>query len=782
MELRDQAQVQELTANTISDNRRNPMSDQNKKSVPSGQAYRQDDRAVLDKKREKIPDAAVSMRDQVVKKLTNKLRDMGAGQMVVKDWHLANSQRQEWLDKQETYLNDWDEFVESSSDGPFAGASTLHLPMVFTIVKSMHARFLQALLGIDPYFSIKARTEAYVERVQLISDLMQYTLKDWLNYYCGIEEIADRWLWDWVTTGCGILKAGWNTEFESYIDVMNVPFQTIEHSPNDDGTTTPRKVTKYKEEEQKVNRMVYTGPTTNDIRPEDLAIIGGKGDPQIAPKVIHRDWLDASKLWTLADQNIFEDDIVRKVIAGGNTLVSGALATDLKQMRSEHSGMTLLDTPAEPDKYEILEAHYKMDVDGNGVNSNVVMWVHSKTGELLRATYLRRMNKSGKRPFFKIDFYRRADQTYGMGLVEILHPLAVEMDAMHNMRIDFGTLSVMPIGFYRPTSSLEPTKIKLEPGMLIPVDNPATDIVFPNMGNRTSFGFQEEQSLQVLVERLTGISDINLGVMSGSQGAARTATGARALLGESNANLDVHLKRLQLGWKQYLKYLLNLLQTRIPSGFAFRVTGDAGNDYWAQVKNAQDIEGDYDFEVSANSANSNSSIQQEVNNQIVQIVSNPLNIQLGIVTPSNVYEALKSQMKGMQVKDFGKFITKPQGYSINLSPEEEANRILRGILVQVSPEQDHAGFIAYWQEIYNSDELLGQFNEQQTIQLAAQAKAHEKMQMALEAQAAQAANVQQMQMNQQQSQQQASPGVNPNAGGNSQQQPPGGNPGQRPPQ
>jgi hypothetical protein len=754
------------------------MNPKNKSGQPMGAAHRQDDRAVLDKKRTKIPDAEVSLRDQVVTKLTAKLRDMGAGQMVVKDWHLANSQRQEWLDKQETYLRDWDEFVESNSEGPFAGSSTLHLPMVFTVCKALHARFLQALLGIDPYFSIKPRTEAYVNRVQGITALMQYTLKDWLNYYCGIEEVVDRWLWDWVTTGCGILKAGWNTEFESYMDVAMEPVNTIEHVPQEDGTTIPRPIQKMKEVEKKVNKMVFTGPTTNDIRPEDLAIIGGKGDPQIADKVIHRDWLNASKLWTLVDQSIFEEDPVRRVIASGDNPVGGSGASNIKQMRSEHSGIVSLDTSADLDKYQILEAHYKMDVDGNGVNSNIVMWVHERTGELLRATYLRRMNKSGRRPFFKIDFYRRADQTYGMGLVEILHPLAVEMDAMHNMRIDFGTLSTMPIGFYRPTSSLEPAKIKLEPGMLIPVDNPATDIVFPQMGNRVTFGYQEEQSLQVIVERLTGMSDLNLGVMSGSQGAARTATGARALLGESNANLDVHLKRMQIGWKGYLKFLLNLLQTRIPNGFAFRVTGEAGDDYWAQVKSADDIEGDYDFEVSANSSNSNAAIQQEVSNQIVQIVSNPLNIQLGIVTPSNVYEALKSQMKAMQVKDFGKFITKPVNHTVALTPEEEANRILRGVSTPVTPEMDHEGYLAYWQTIFSSDELLGQFNEQQTLQLAAQAKQHEKMIEALQAAAGQQANAQQMQMNAQNSQQQVPQGMSPMAGSN----PQAGNPGQRPPQ
>ncbi len=38
---------------------------------------------------------------------------------------------------------------------------------------------------------------------------------------------------------------------------------------------------------------------------------------------------------------------------------------------------------------------------------------------------------------------------------------------MHNMRIDFGMISVMPVGFYKANSSLDPKTITMEPGALI---------------------------------------------------------------------------------------------------------------------------------------------------------------------------------------------------------------------------------------------------------------------------------------------------------------------------
>src|SRR5205085_780512 len=103
---------------------------------------------------------------------------------------------------------------------------------------------------------------------------------------------------------------------------------------------------------------------------------------------------------------------------------------------------------------------------------------------------------------------------------------------MHNLSVDAGIISTMPVGFYRATSSLKPETIRYEPGSLIPVDDPTRDIIFPQIGNRSVFGANQEAGLYTLVERLTGISDLTLGSMSGGQGAARTATGVRGLVNE----------------------------------------------------------------------------------------------------------------------------------------------------------------------------------------------------------------------------------------------------------
>jgi hypothetical protein len=461
-------------------------------------------------------------------------------------------------------------------------------------------------------------------------------------------------------------------------------------------------------------------------------------------------------MWTLADRKIFNSDTVDEVISGGHDYIEGALGSDLKVQRTQDAGKARLDGEKELDRYQIIEAYLQMDVDGSGINSDIVVWVHYRSKKILRATYLYRVSPDGTRPYISAPFQPKAGQEYAAGLPELLYPLSQELDAIHNMKIDFGLVSTMPFGFYRATSGIDPETIQLEPGALIPCDNPQEDVYFPQLGNRTVFGNQEEQAIQTMVERLTSISDINMGLMNG-QGATRTATGTKFLAGEMSSNLDVYLRRLNRGWKKALRYTLHLLQKRIPDGMSFRITGDDGADYWRTVKTA-DIAGDFDIELSPNSSSSNPQITQDQAAQILQTTMNPMLIQMGLINPGNIYEAVKNNMIALGVKDWGRYVTKPQGYTQQFTPIQEMDAILAGVPVQVQPQMDHQGFLDLYQHFIDDDMLHGQFTPDQWKPLAAQAQKHEQMLDALKQQASQTANVQQMQMNAQQGSQGISSG------------------------
>lgn len=692
-------------------------------------------------------EVTASLREQSLDRLVARLQEDSEGEKAVMQWRQANNRRSEWLSRQQMLLETFDEFIEPIYNATNDWSSTLHLPVVLTVCKTYHARMSAALMSVDPPFTVKARQAANVDRSNLVQELMRYTVQSWVNRNQGVDEATDRWLWSWVTAGSGVLKARWACEYTRYLDVVSEKKEVgAAIAPDAQGNLLRIPTHKNQEVEKEVVIETFNGPMLEFVPNEDVVVIGGDGDPQDADEVIHSTYYTASELWTLVDRGIFKEDAVKKIIEMGRNYRSSEPTSAIKQQASFESGMSGLDQPFEKDRYQILERHCRVDVDGSGIVSDVIMWVHARSNEICRATYLYRVMKTGLRPFFKIDFHKRQGADVGVGLPELLYTLGREIDAVHNMKVDFGLISSMPFGFFRATSSLTDQRMPLEPGVLIPLDNPQTDVFFPQLGNRTGFTAQEEQVLYQQIERVTSISDMSLGVISG-QGAARTATGARALLGETNANLDIYLRRMNRGWKRALVYLFHMLQDKLPPGFQFRVLGDDGDLYWETVKDRKELAGMFDFEIEANSANSNKTIQIEQANSVLQTVANPFFIQIGIVQPNNIFEALKLKFQTEGVRDWSRFISKPKGAMRVYSPEEIANATLAGVEIKLGPEQDLQGFLDFFQHIVDHDELLGQFNQDQTVKLAKKAQEAQNMMQAAQAQTAQTANVQQQQMN-----------------------------------
>lgn len=725
----------------------------------------QSDKAILDKGRtNKLKEAKAGLRDQIVRKLYDRLEEDNVGVKLGQAWHSASAQMSSILDRQQVFLKDLDSFQPADAESPFGGISNLHLPMPFIVCKTYHARFLEALLGIDPPFTVKPRREDVTDRIGVIEDLMRYSLLQWANKYRGIEETLDTWVWNWCTAGTGIMKARWLTEYETFLDVQAVPEPAPPiFSVDENGFEVAIPQVTYTEREVEQTLKTFSGPQYDFIQMEDFRMLGGSGDPDLADYVFHRTLVTASELWLRVDEGKFDEESVEKIIRSGPSNEEGVAYTNIKSQRAGDAGKASISNEADLDRYEIIEACFRYDVVGNGITSEIVAWWHPQTSLILGATYLRRIMPSGERPYSVIHFHKRPGEEWGMGLLEILHPLSKELDAMHNIRIDNGIFSSMPFFFYRASSSLDPENIYFEPGQGIPLDNPQTDVVFPQMGNKTSFTAGEEGALQTYVERLTGISDLSLGVMSGQQGATRTASGVRALLGENNNNLNIHLRRLNRGWTKLLKLTWHMLKHRVEPGFTFRVTGDDGQDIFHRTTD-HDTAMDVDFEVGANTANSNKSVRIEMAQQAMALSMNPLNLQLGICGPDEVYAAQKLYLNELGFKDVHRFIKRPTGYEHALSPMDEFNRVVRGQQVNVSPASDHDGFIAFAQVMLEKQSEAATLSNDQINAIISQLKAHEQMKAAMDQQAAQAAVATQMQANAAMSQNQAPAGLNPMAG------------------
>ncbi|UOF79045.1 head to tail connecting protein [Caudoviricetes sp.] len=681
----------------------------------------------------------VPLRDAVVENLLEKCQARNVGLKVQKMWRGHNANMAEYKQRMEK-LQGWDEYIDDH-EMLYDGESNLHIPMPIIVLKTFHARMYQALFSVDPPFSVRAMQEAYQDDVEMIYGLMQWSLSEWCNYYEGIEETAERWIWNWCAWGSSVLKLRWDRKFTRYMDVREVELKgpsewRVIIDPETGSIEEVESPSILRTEvEEPVTELIFEGPVWEYINKEDIAIIGNR-NIQLSDAVIHREWMVADRLNTAAQTGIFKKAVVDEILGGGPHAEAGRDGMNAAQDRETHSGVRTLDIQEDLDKYEILEAHLEVDINNDGLNESIVVWVDAKSGKELRATYAHRVNKGGKRPFANIEFIPREGHSYAMGLLELLFPLSVELDFIHNIKIDIGMLAAMPFGFYRAATGMEAAKIRIRPGDLIPVDDPGSHVFFPNLGDRSGFFQNEEGALMQHIERLTAINDINMATL-GRQGVARTATGVSALVSENSANLDIFIKRMQRGWKQALRLMFGQLQQRLPNGTEFRVTGQDGRDYFKKI-DRKDIQARVDFVLEANSANSNRMIQLENAQLVLAQMMNPFFMQIGIVEPDNVFEALKDYFQALGKKDYSRFMKKSnlQSYRI-LTAEEELRRVLAGQHVDVTPELDHRGFIALWDKMKDDENISGIYGENNVKNADLQAEMHTAIMESMEAQAGQ---------------------------------------------
>lgn len=696
----------------------------------------------------KNPDVAVSLRDQIPKKLMKQLNDLDVGPKAVELWNRADSNRVEWLERQKKLRMEVEEFFAPLYTATMSWSSTLHYPVALTVCKTYHARMYSAVWDSDPPFTTKARKSANTDKVPVVQDLMRFAVKDWANCYKGLDAEIDAGLVNWIYYGAVFWKNRWEKKFEKFIDVeMQQKQQTKPVTDPATGQPVPTIMSVPTEVEVEKTKVTFDGPMVEAVPLEDIIVIGGNGDPDDAEHVIQMYNYTASDLNGLADQKIFDKKVVDEIIQSASDVRPTSESNRGIQEETAHSAGFADPNPSyEQDKYIVLEVYSRMPIDNTGINSDLVYWVHKQSGKILRATYLRRVSKNGQRPYSWAPFMPRVGSPYGIGIIEMIYNLAKEIDAIRNMRLDFGLLSSLPFGYYRPSSSMSTAEIPIQPGQLIPLDNPQTDVVFPNLGNRTVFGYSEEQSVYSMIERVTNMSDLSLGLLSG-QGAARTATGARAVLGESNTNLNIYLRRVNRALKKMYNLLFESLQARLPEGMEFRVVDNfTGQDMYTVVSPSK-IEGVFDFELDPNSANSNKQVQIDVANQIYQLTGNPLDIQLGLVSANERYEAIKNLLQVTGVRDFSRYVRKPDPHIVTLSPIEMVDRALGSADLILNPALDLQGFVALADEFLHDDHLLGQLAPDQAMRLAAKMQEAQQMMQAVQQQQAQQANANQMQQN-----------------------------------
>lgn len=382
----------------------------------------------------------------------------------------------------------------------------------------------------------------------------------------------------------------------------------------------------------------------------------------------------------------------------------------------------------------------RADLDGDGLEEEVVYWLIEELDLLLRCRYLTEVYPVSpmRRPFAMSKYIPVNGQFYAIGLIELMESGYDIIKKTFDQMTDSGDLTNTPWGFYRPMSGIRPEKIRVGPGDLYPTNDPKNDVHYPVMNQGMStFGQNTIALVSQILDQVTLVGQLQLGgVPAGKSAALRTTSNMQALLQQGDARPERVLRRFFTGLADIWSQFHELNGIFLPAKKMFRIMRGATRDKnpYIQIENKSQIKGRFLFSFTASILNTNKALAQSALQDMSAMLINPLMLQLGISTPETIYNLTCDIVKA-KGQDVERYIRPPQGVDDSggpvLAAEDVVLCIVNGMYPHGKPMEPLPEHLAKLQEIVSDQknmELLEDWQQKVLAQYVA-IKVQEMQQM-----------------------------------------------------
>jgi len=430
----------------------------------------------------------------------------------------------------------------------------------------------------------------------------------------------------------------------------------------------------------------------------------GPSNPNGATHVILIDYPTIDEIKKLADNKFYdlasEEDIKRL-----ERLTRDESYQQEKRQKDDVQGKINETTDQKShDTLTRLTCFDSYDIDGDGLDEDVIWWMILENKILLKAKRLTEMYPMNppRRPLAEATFLPVEGRREGMSLLESMEGLHDWNKQILDQMMDAGTLATVPFFFYRPSSNVKQEVMRLWAGEGYPMSDPKNDVHFPVIPNQSqAFGLNMDTLIGQKMEKLTVIGDLQLGrIPTGKSSALRTAGGAQTILSQGEARPERVLRRFFMGLTQIWGIMHELNKFFLPEKKKFRMIGyqKPGEDPYQEIQDRQEIDGTFQYEFSANILNTSKAALQEGLGAMMGAYINPLTIQSGIVNEENIYRMLRDFGKANGQDPEHKYLTPPvPGADKPLMLAEEAiTVIMDGEIPNGEPME---GAVAHFQKL-----------------------------------------------------------------------------------
>jgi len=628
--------------------------------------------------------------------------------------------RQVWLNRRIKHLGKWDDYSSPIRYGKYDSISNVHIPITEWMTQALHSYFLNIFFGSSNPFSAKPREGLDEMRLKRINLIFKWVILDLANRGRGIFESLSDTLWNATSEGWGFSKLMWEiilrnvamferVDMEELAQEAEAITEVVDVEKDEQGQEEIKDV-RYKQT-MKV-REVFNGPIIECVQNSDILIPGSTcfpGDINAAKYVCHYVRFSEDKIESMIKNKILWSTEAKEVLEKGEDKTDAQEPG--KQFVKKQDQTTGIQTD-DRDGFLFMEIHKTMDIDDDGIDEDVVLYVHVESQKICGACHLNMLLPTdiGRRPFYQYGYYRRPGRSTYRGVVETLYPLQRELSMLHSMTIDNGVINNTPMGFYRPGSGFPEEPIKMEPGVLFPLERPRDDVAFPQRPQAHTWSSQLEGQILQYAQKVSFVNDLQLGGMPNPVGGARSTSGMKEMSSKFAGNVFKMVKNMTQTYEIMLSDMWNLVSDRLPIGTAVRV-GAISEDPALSKVNKEDLAYSVDVKVTANPMNSDKDAELETAMMYMNMFGSKIALDLGIVTAANMYNVFENILEKRGEININRYITEPKDAQVAWTVVDELKGIVQGLKAPIIPNDKHEMKLEGISLFVKSEEFKGAMDE-----------------------------------------------------------------------
>jgi len=645
---------------------------------------------------------------------------------------------------------------------PWTNASNAHLPILMTECLRTQDTIHNAVLARHPVVESMAMKKVDVEKQKHIDNLLDY---QFFVEQPGEETVAAL-VQQFVVDGVFLAHVPWVRYDEAVNDLhifnpipdtvtiadgvrraMEQIFQIVELTQIDTEGFRWRGTILDNEVERKVTVEAYIQEEggrlelnlQRDVRAYDGPVVIAKSvdewvvpwrsdnvqaqspaNPNGAEHVLLLDYPTLDEIRRLQKQGYYDlmtdEDLAKVEGATREDPTEGEGNSEQKVLKDEFEGIHGGQGRSRPDEVSgaqpltRIQAFLGWDVNGDGLEEQLVVWMIRETQTILRVRYLTEAYPSDPplRPLASASFLPVEGRAYGISLLELLESLHDLQKITYDQMVDAATIKNVPWFAYRPTSGVNPETLRIAPGEGVPMNDPERDLkIMAFTSQSDSYGLNMLSLLSQIQEKASMQGDIQFGrVPKGKASALRTASGMQSILSQGDARPERILRRFFSGFKDIYRIMHELNQRFLPPQKQFRLMepDQQGRNVYESVDDIAMISGRMQFKFTAGSFNSDKATAQQVLQTLMQMLINPMTLQIGVVGPQQIHNLLTDFIKLVQHEP-SRYLTPPQDPEgrLAITAQEAINVLMNGRMPQRTvptegPQQHIQQILAFMQQ------------------------------------------------------------------------------------